>query len=181
MRMPILYPPPGGGFEVSLADAYRKERDVKVKERILIISLLAEGRSTYEAAGILHCPQSKVAYWKKRYEEEGLDGLKTRKQLGRPPKVAREKMKEVREVVEAGEWWTAKTVREMIHGEAGVLYTVRHVQRLLHTWGFSLIRPGKRHINKASREEVESFKKRPMKLSWKRGGKAGTWSARTSR
>jgi len=174
MEKPISCPPYNGVFKGSLADVYRRERDVKVKERILIASLIAEGRSTYEAARILHCSQSKVAYWKKRYELEGLDGLKTRKHPGRPPKVAEEKMKEVREVVEAGDWWTVKTVREMIRKEDGVLFTDRHVQRLLHTWGFSLIRPGKRHINKASDEEVESFKKRLTKLSWKREGKAGT-------
>jgi len=169
-----LCPPHSGGFKVSLADAYRREKDVKVKERILITSLIAEGKSTYEAARILHCSQSKAAYWKKRYELEGLEGLKTRKQPGRPLKVTEEKMKEIRETVEAGDWWTVKTVREMIRKEAGVSYTERHVQRLLHTWDFSMIRPGKRHINKASEEEVESFKKRLTKLSWRREGKAGT-------
>lgn len=173
MEKQILCQPHSGGFKGSLADVYRKERDMKVKERILITSLIAEGRSTYEAARILHCSQSKTAYWKKRYELEGLDGLKTRKQPGRPPKVTEEKMKEIREAVEAGDWWTVKTVREIIRSEAGVSCTERHVQRLLHTWDFSLIRPVKRHLNKASEEEVEAFKKMLTKLSWKREGKAG--------
>lgn len=77
--------------------------------------MLEEGKSTYEAAGTLHCPQSKAAYWKKRYEEEGLAGLRTRKQPGNPPKNPKEKMEEVRRILEEGEWWTTKTVRELIH------------------------------------------------------------------
>lgn len=158
----------------TLVEAYRLERDVRVKERILMGSLLVEGRSTREVARMLHCPQSKVMYWKKRYEEEGLEGLKTRRQPGRPPKVPKERMENIRKVVDAGEWWTVKNVRELIHREAGVLYSVRHVQRLLHAWGFSLIRPGKRHINRASEQEIEAFKKRPRKQLRKQKRRAGT-------
>lgn len=166
--------------EVSLADAYKVERDGKVKERILMISLLDEGKTTYEVAELLHCVQSKVAYWKKRYELEGIEGLKTKKQPGRPPKVPREKMEKIRQTLDQGEWWTAKAVRELILKEGGVLYSERQVQRLLHIWGYDLIRPSKKHVNKASRKEAENFKKKPEKPSWKQKRRTGTWSVKTN-
>lgn len=165
---------------VSLANAYKEERDGKVKERILMISLLEEGKTTYEVAELLHCPQSKVAYWKKRYELEGIEGLKTKKQPGRPPKIPKEKMEKIRQTLDKSEWWTAKTVRELIYKEGGVLYSERHVQRLLHVWGYDMIRPSKRHVAKAGKKEAENFKKKPEKPSGKQKRKAGTWSAKTN-
>jgi len=95
-----------------LLRAYRVEDDAKVKERILMVSLLREGKSTYDAAETLHCSQSKVAYWKRRFEEGGIEGLRTRKRPGRPPKVPRAKMDEVRRILDGRDWWTIKAVRE---------------------------------------------------------------------
>lgn len=48
----------------------------------------------------------------------------------------------------------------MIYKEGGVLYSMRHVERLLHKWGYRLIKPKKKHVKAASEEEVDKFKKR---------------------
>lgn len=169
-----------GSSEVSLADAYRLEEDVKVRERILMISLLKKGKSTYEVADMLHCSQSTVSYWKIRYDRYGMEGLKTRKQPGRPPEIPETELERIRGLLDQAEWWTAKHVRQLIYKESGVLYSERHVQRLLHTWGFDLIRPGKRHINKASEEEIHAFKKKQKRHWWRRKRRAGTSSAKTN-
>lgn len=148
----------------ALGSAYRTEKDSKVRERILMIKMLREGKTSVDVGRELSCSHPKVLYWKYRFEEEGLAGLKTRRRQGRPPKVPMEKMERIKAVVDGaggggGGWWTAKAVRELIQGEGGVSYSVRHVQRLLHVWGFDLIRPSRKHVNKAGKEEVEAFKK----------------------
>lgn len=146
---------------LSLAEAYKRERDANVRERILVVSLLKQGKSSYEIGELLECPHSKVLYWKYRYENEGMEGLKTRKRPGRPSMVRRARLDEIREAVEDRDWWTAKTVRELICKDGGYLYSERQVQRLLHKWGLSRIRPRKRHVKAATDEEVAAFKKRP--------------------
>ena len=56
-------------------------------------------------------------------------------------------------------WWSTKQVEEMIIKKGGVKYHYTHVYRLLHKWGFKLKVPRTRHINTASKEEKEAFKK----------------------
>lgn len=145
---------------LSLAEAYKRERDANVRERILMVSLLHEGKTSYEVGAIMKCPHSKVLYWKYRFKQGGMEGLKTRKQTGRPPKVKKKRLEEIRRVIDRGQWWTTKMVRELICKDGGHLYSERQVQRLMHEWGLGRIRPRKRHIKAAADEEVAAFKKR---------------------
>jgi len=143
------------GLEV----AYRREKNLKVKERMRMVLGVLEGLSTYEVAERLRCPQPNVVYWKRRFAEEGLEGLKDRPRSGRPPKVTRLKLERVRRLVEERQYWTATEVVRLVHEKTGVKYSLMHVTRILHSWGFSRQKPGRRHINAASDQEVERFKK----------------------
>jgi transposase len=60
---------------------------------------------------------------------------------GKPPKIPKERLKMIRKKVEGKDFWTSKQVMELIYEEEGVLYSLRHVERLLHKWGYSLIKP----------------------------------------
>ena len=51
-----------------LKNRYKREGDAEIRERILMIILLKSGESSYDVAKRLFCPQSKVMYWKKRFE-----------------------------------------------------------------------------------------------------------------
>jgi transposase len=44
-------------------------------------------------------------------------------------------MEMIRKKVEGKGFWTSKQVMELIYEEEGVLYSLRHVERLLHKWG----------------------------------------------
>lgn len=52
-----------------------------------MIIWLSKGKTTYEVADLLDCPPSKVMYWKSRFENEGMGGLKTRSRSGKAPKI----------------------------------------------------------------------------------------------
>jgi len=138
---------------------YRVEKDADVREKLLMIIWLKKGKTTYEVADLLGCPQSKVMYWKNRFEKEGLDGLKTRPRPGKPPKLLDTEVKAIRQKLESTNSWQTRWVRDLIYQETGVTYTERHVVRLLHKWGFERITPRKEH-EKASEEEKKGFKKR---------------------
>ena len=142
-----------------LKAVYRREKNLKVKERMKMVLGVLEGLSTYEVADRLRCPQPNVVYWKRRFAGEGLEGLKDRPRSGRPPKVARWKLERIKKLVEKKQYWTATDVMGLVYEKTGVKYSLMHITRILHTWGFSRQKPGKRHINAASDQEVERFKK----------------------
>ena len=142
-----------------LEEAWRAERDLKVKERILMMMKLQDGISSYEVGRQHNCPHSKVLYWKYRFEEKGLTSLHDRPKSGRPPKVSRTKIERIRRIVEGKEYTTATEVLKLVHEQTGVRYSLMHITRLLHSWGLSRKRPSRRHINAASDEEVKRFKK----------------------
>jgi len=144
--------------------AYREEKDADASKRIfLILKVKYEGVPASHVAREVHRHKSWTTIWIRRFEEEGLQGLKTRERSGRPPKLDHRKFVSVkRKVVKNECGWTVKEVREMIHKEAGVVYSERHIYRLMQKWGVRAIVPDKRLLHKASLEERLAFKKGPQ-------------------
>jgi transposase len=138
---------------------YKNEKDADVCERLLMIIWLKKGKTTYEVADLLGCPQSKVMYWKNRFEKKGVSGLRTKPRPGKPPKLSIEQIKHIRQELESVDSWQTRWVSELIYRETGKTYAERHVVRLLHKWGFERITPRKIH-RKASEKEREQFKKK---------------------
>jgi len=143
-----------------LQELYKKERDADLRERLLIVIWLKKGKTTYEVADLLGCPQSKVAYWKLRFEKEGLEGLRTRPRPGQPKKLSEELQSRIVKRLEENPYgWTTRAVTEIIRREGGVVYSERHVIRLMHKWGFERIKPRQRHVFADERERKRFFKK----------------------
>jgi len=147
-----------------LYEAYRVERDVKVRERILMNIRLLEGSLTYEVGDKFRCPQSKVHYWKVRYRKEGVEGLRDRPRSGRPRLLSKRKEEAIRRVIdeprltrEGVSSWSTTHVRELIRRRAGVTYTLRHVIRPMHRWGFEKIKQGKRKSRRAEGRSSENL------------------------
>jgi len=102
--------------------------------------------------------------WLRRFDKDGLEGLKNKHRSGRPPDVPQEKLSKIRtELSENPSGWKAKEIIDIIHRKTGVRYHEVHVYRLLHKWGFSPKVPRKRFVNTASNEEKKQIKKRLRK------------------
>ena len=100
--------------------------------------------------------------WLARYREEGIEGLRDRPKSGRPPEISPEVVLKIRmKLKESRQGWTTKQVNEMmIVKEGGIQYHSHHIYLLLHKWGFKQKIPRKwGHINTASEEEKQEFKK----------------------
>jgi len=143
----------------ALEEAWRAERDPKVKERILMVMKLQGGLSSYDVGKQHNCPHSKVLYWKYRFEEEGPNGLRDKPKSGRPPKLSSRQLERVKRIVDGKEYTTATEVLKLVQEQTGVRYSLMHVTRLLHSWGLSRKRPKRRHVNAATDREVARFKK----------------------
>jgi len=151
----------------SLYQAYKAEENAKVRERILMNIRLMEGKSTYEVGDELRCVPSKVQYWKKRFRKEGVEGLRDRSRSGRPRLLSRRKEQMIQRIVERPRVskedvssWTTTHVKELIRRKAGVTYTIRHVIRLMHRWGFEKIKPRPEHCRAASKTTRHRFFKK---------------------
>ena len=144
-----------------LETLYRKESHTGLKERLLLV-LKVEGDAMIPArvAKELHRSRTWTSAWLARYHEEGIDGLEDRPKSGRPSKLPKEVVIRIRKKLkERKQGWTTQQVHEMIVKEGNVHYHQIYIYSLLHRWGFKQKVPRKVHVNTASYEEKEEFKK----------------------
>ena len=159
-----------GGLEHvldSLYQVYKAEEDAKVKERILMNIRLLEGKSLYDVGDEFRCVPSKVHYWKKRFRNEGVEGLRDRSRSGRPRLISNRKEKTILHIIESSRIteegvssWSTTHIRDLIRRKTGVTYTTRHVIRLMHRWGFEKIKPRPEHCHAASKQARRWFFKK---------------------
>jgi putative transposase len=140
---------------------YRSEYDTNVKERmLLVLNVVYYKQIPAQVARDLQRSKTWASDWLKRYREEGIDGLKNRSKSGRPPDIPQETIYKIKnELSSSKQGWTTKQVENLIVKKSGIRYHYTHICRLLHKWGFKQKVPRKVHVNTASKEEKEDFKK----------------------
>jgi putative transposase len=136
-----------------LNSAYKKEKDSNVKERILLVRRIKIDNQ--EAASVAENELNRSRWWAykwlRRFDKEGLDGLKDKERSGRPPDVPKDVMIKIRqELTDSNTGWDFRQVMDLIYNKTGVRYHEVHIYRLLHKWGFKSKVPQKRFVNTAS-------------------------------
>lgn len=140
---------------------YRKESDADIKERmLLVLNVVYDKHIPAQAARDLHRSRTWASDWLKRYMEEGIEGLRDRAKSGRPPELSREIVYKIKSQLSSSkQGWTTKQVNDIIIRESGVHYHQIYIYTLLRRWGFKQKVPRRVHVNTASKEEKERFKK----------------------
>lgn len=146
---------------LALDKAYNYERDVDVKERILLVRRVLTDKQHIElVAQELHKSRAWAYKWFKRYIDRGLEGLKDKPRSGRPPLVRHDLMIKIRkELEDSNTGWDFRQVMYIIQKRTSIKYHEVHIYRLLHKWGFSAKVPKKRFVRTASKEDRKKFKK----------------------
>ena len=164
--------PTSGISSEEINNAYKKEIDSDIKERILLVRRVRfDGQQ--EASKVAERELQKSRWWAYKWlsrfdKHGGLEGLKDQPRSGRPPLTSQKTMLKIRqELSENPSGWQVKQVMDIIYKKTGVKYHEVHVYRLLHKWGFSPKVPQKRFVNTSSKEEKEAFKKGHKKYSRK--------------
>jgi putative transposase len=141
--------------------AYHRENDADVKERIQLVRRIEQDKQHIEdIAKELHRCRAWAYKWYKRYNENGLDGLKDKERSGRPPDVPKDVMLQIRqELADSSTGWDFRQVLDLIYKKTGVRYHEVHIYRLLHKWGFKSKVPQKRFVKTVSKEDKKKFKK----------------------
>jgi len=140
---------------------YRKESNADVKERmLLVLNVTYDKQIPAQVARDLHRSRTWASDWLKRYREEGIEGLKNRSKSGRPPEIPQEIAYKIKSQLSSSkQGWTTKQVNDIIVRESGVQYHQIYIYTLLRKWGFKQKVPRRVHVNTASKEEKENFKK----------------------
>ena len=134
---------------------------------LLVLNVVYQRKVSAKAARDLHRSKAWAWEWLKRYDKEGINGLKTRPKSGRPSKLSEEIEYRIKKVLkESNQGWTTKQVEELIIKKSGIKYHYIHIYRILRKWGFKQKVPRKVHFNTASKEEKEAFKKRSPRYLW---------------
>ncbi len=103
--------------KTKLVNLYKKENDPKVKERLLlVIKVREDGQVPFRVVKEMHRSKSWASDWLKRYDKEGIEGLKTRTKSGRPSKISEEIVFQIKEGTKKShnQGWTTKQVEELI-------------------------------------------------------------------
>ena len=132
---------------------------------LLILNVVYLGKISAQVARDLHRSKAWACEWLKRYDKEGINGLKTRPKSGRPSEISEEIEYQIKkELKESKQGWTTKQVEELIIKKSGIKYHYIHIYRILRKWGFKQKIPRKVHVNTASEEEKDNFKKRSEQI-----------------
>ena len=149
---------------------------VSIKERELIIYQRKKGRTVSEISEILGIKRSSVGFWVKKYKDTKT--LEDSPRSGRPTSLSqsfldkmahdlKKKLAQQDKNERAG--FNSKEILAILEQKTKKRYSLRHVQRILHKMGFSLITPRVDHIRKDPekiKQFREEFKKKLPQNMW---------------
>ncbi len=117
----------------TLVNLYKKENDPKVKEKLLLIIKVQEDRQIpFRIVKEMHRSNPWALDWLKRYDKEGLEGLRNRTKSGRPPELSEEISYQIKkELINSKQGWTTKQVEELIIKKSGIQHHYTHIYRIL--------------------------------------------------
>lgn len=134
--------------------------------RLLALALVLEGRCRGEAAAHSGMDRQTLRDWIHRYNEEGIEGLKSRRSPGRAPALSAAQMAELKALVVAGPApsehkvvrWRCVDLQAEVAKRFGVEVHENTIGRWLHELGLTRLQPRPSHPKKSAETE-EAFKK----------------------
>jgi transposase len=150
-------------------------KDADQVRRLLALATVYDGQSREEAARIGGMDRQTLRDWVHRFNEEGADGLINAKYPGRPSKLSKEQMEELRRLVEAGAdpkkdgvaRWRCVDLKRVLGERFGVDLSEVSLGRILKKLGFSHISARPLHP-KQDRQAIATFKKTFPPVCWRR-------------
>lgn len=136
---------------------------LSIEERRLIVKLYHKGKNQQYIADLIGCSQPTVHKWI-NCSKKGRT-LKSLPRSGRPTNLNKQNLVRLKEKISTkvkelnNEYCSVSTkqVSNIIHQEIGETYSLRHVERIMHKLGFSLITPRPQHI-RHDQDKVDKFR-----------------------
>jgi len=142
----------------TLETRFRKERDPRVKERLMAILHFYDGKTIDQTAALTRRSPSSVKRYLRKWNKEGFDGLVPQFDGGPKPRIDDDQWKEILGEME-GKGMTLRDVRVYIKKTRGVRYSYGGVWKVFRKK--LKTRYGKPYVKNYSRPEdaVEILKK----------------------
>ncbi len=128
------------------------ERDARVRCRLLVVAYVQSGHSAYEGDGLFGLSAVQIRQWIRRYNAEGIEGLRDRPRPGAPPLLEPEQEGVCLARLHAGPpperglaAWRGEDIRQLLAAEFGAEYSLSGVYELLHRLGQSSLVPRPSH------------------------------------
>ncbi len=136
---------------------------LSIDERKLILKWKKEGKNQQEIAELLNCHQSSVSRFLLKYSKRRV--IKNLPRSGRPTKLTKDRLSQLKEKIHtriksANNKYcsvSTKQVKKIVHQEIGEDYSIRHIERIMHRLGFSLVTPRPQHL-RHDQEKVDKFR-----------------------
>ena len=146
----IRLPPQSAEQIAALDEVYRKSKDGRLRLRAHIILLAAEqGMVAPQIAAIVRLNEESVRKWLKRYQAEGIEGLKDNPRPGMEPTVTEDYRAKLVNAVRRRprslglpfSMWTLQRLADYLAEETGLRVSYETVRRYLALAGIVMSRP----------------------------------------
>jgi transposase len=149
-------------------EATRRFKNKKVngheRQRYHALLLVTKGYSHRETADILFVDEETIGRWVKRYQEQGLDGLKNDPRWGGEHGQRRLEADELDQLsklleqeampgTEVGSGWTIKAIRVLVEERFDFRYSRRGMRKLMRVVGWSYQRGRKLYVKRSPAEQ----------------------------
>ena len=117
--------------------------------RVSMVTLILSGFSPRELSPYCDDSIRTLQSWLQKVDESGWGALRTKKQTGRPNKLTSQQVEEIKAFInEESEDpsytnWSGSALSDFIKTKYGISYSKKSCQNLMHSMGFSLVRPKK--------------------------------------
>jgi transposase len=144
----------------------KSKESYQIGSRLVCILPLAMGKSSRQAEELLLLSHNQICIWAKRFNEEGIDGLRDRVKTGRKPRISQEQLARFKKVVLEEsptlhgfntEIWTAPMLVKFLKKEFDLTYSDDAVYILLKNKLGLSHQKGKGFYSEANKEKREEF------------------------
>ncbi|WP_028768874.1 helix-turn-helix domain-containing protein [Shewanella fidelis] len=119
----------------SLVKILRKEKNARMKLKLLAILHFQDGKSRYQIADYLKVSRTSVNRWVSDYLSKGLEGLKEKPHSGRPNTLSAAQLSQLKSFINTGgdskNNITGVEVQQYIEDNFGVKYEISSVYKLI--------------------------------------------------
>jgi len=147
---------------------YRTEKNARLAQRIHGVYLASKGLNCSQIMAITGTARRTIQQWVRKYNKQGIVGLKDKPRSGKPTKLPRRKELEFQRRIEAGPTkadgvsvLNGPVIRRILEREFGVLYSRQGLYDLLHRLGYSCLCPRPQHENANPQLQAEFKKNSP--------------------
>lgn len=152
----------------------KSKESFQIGSRLVCILPLAQGMSSRKAQELLLLSHNQICIWAKRFNEQGIEGLKDKVKTGRKPRITPEQLAWLRNLVlnknptQYGfntETWTAPMLVKMLQTECNLTYSDDAVYFLLKKKLDLTHKKGKGFYSEANAEKRAEFVENFLKKS----------------